>query len=81
MICVRCQNSFKTDRAVRNAEVYGSNYLACPHCGKPYYLQRIVQVQAEPTDLRGREEDDWGHKIVNDGEYYKKLQMKKVIGT
>ena len=65
MECVRCHKVFSTDRAERNAEVYGGNVLACPYCGQPYSVTREVKIHVEPILFTSKEEDDWGNKIKN----------------
>ena len=42
MECVRCHKSMNTDTAEMNAYHYGSNWYACPHCGKLYKVYRIL---------------------------------------
>lgn len=62
MKCLRCNKPFSTDQAERNAEVYGANLLACPHCGQAYSVKRKIEICISPTNT-SRDEDDWGNKI------------------
>lgn len=71
MKCIRCGKEFDEYTPYRNAECYGGFVLyACPHCGKMYSFMRTVVVKvAEGCSCR--KEDDWGHKVISDEEYYK----------
>lgn len=70
MICERCKTELDVSVQERNAEAYGSNYYACPKCGKLYCFFRTVIVNNNPFNY-GIKEDDWGHQVVTDEEYYK----------
>lgn len=63
MQCLRCNKPFSTDQAERNAEVYGANLLACPHCGQAYGVSREIKIHIDPIHT-SRTEDDWGNKIT-----------------
>jgi ribosomal protein S14 len=54
---------FDTSLVERNAEVYGANLLACPHCGQPYSVTRKIEICIAPLNNISRDEDDWGNKI------------------
>lgn len=78
MKCKRCNRVFDTDKAERNAEYYGSNYIACPHCGKAYAVNRVVKIEIKPIETQ-TETDDWGTPIVNDNDYNISLQKENKI--
>ena len=69
MKCLRCANEFNISTAKLNAEVYGSNVCACPHCGKAYIFSREISVSVMPFYSTNRDSDDWGNKIVTDDDY------------
>lgn len=72
MKCIRCEKEFDEYAPYRNAECYGVFVLyACPHCGKLYSFQRIVQIESAESFAINKEEDDWGHKVISDELYYK----------
>lgn len=61
--CSNCGKEMDTDsRAEANAEVFGSNIYACPHCGKAHVIRRSVLVRAVPISTN-RKKDDWGNDI------------------
>lgn len=62
MICLRCSKPFSTDQAERNAEVFGGNLLACPHCGQAYRVKRRIEIDISLINT-SRNEDDWGNEI------------------
>lgn len=62
MQCLRCSKPFSTDQAERNAEVFGGNLLACPHCGQAYNVERKIEINITPITT-WRDEDDWGNEI------------------
>lgn len=70
MKCVRCNKSMDTDKAELNAYHYGSNWYACPHCGKLYKVYRPETIAIKPVDYVTSKEDDWGNPIVSDYDYY-----------
>lgn len=71
MICSRCGKSLDVEKQRRNAEYYGENIYACPHCGKPYrFIRKVIVQELQPNC--GWKEDDWGNEIVNDEKYNKK---------
>ena len=74
MKCVRCHKKMDTSRAEMNARCYGSNFYACPHCGMPYNVYRPETICITPTYSGGRKEDDWGHNVVTNEEYYSNLK-------
>jgi hypothetical protein len=59
-----------TDKAELNAYHYGSNWHACPHCGKLYKVYRPETIAIKPVDYVASKEDDWGNPIVSDYDYY-----------
>lgn len=73
MECVRCKKEFDDYAPYRNAETYGGYpKYACPHCGKLYVFSRRIIIDAEPCNYMDEmKQDDWGHKVVSDEEYYK----------
>lgn len=68
MVCARCGKVLDTYKQERNADSYGSNIYACPHCGKPYRFSRQVVVTELSVDTQLKE-DDWGNKVINDENY------------
>ena len=76
MICERCFKEFDANKAKLNVAIYGkSAFMACPHCGKPYYVSREVKIHITPIEISGKVEDDWGLKMVNDKEYYNSISQ------
>lgn len=73
MECVRCHKSMNTDTAELNASYYGSNWYACPHCGKLYKVYRPETIVIEPIGCGTLKEDDWGNPVVSDHDYYTEL--------
>lgn len=71
MECVRCKKNFDSVIAELNAEQFGNNICACPHCGKAYYFERIMRIKVTPIDntYHLHKTDDWGERIVSDEEY------------
>ena len=72
MKCKRCRKAFDTSIAELNAEQFGHNICACPHCGKAYRVRREIKIVAEEIDditLGERKTDDWGDKIIPDKKY------------
>lgn len=72
MKCKRCGKAFDTSIAELNAEQFGHNICACPHCGKAYRVRREIRIVADEIDditLGERKTDDWGDKIVPDKKY------------
>lgn len=73
MECVRCHKSMNTDTAELNAYHYGSNWYACPHCGKLYKVYRPETIVVEPVEYAILKKDDWGNIVVSDYDYYTEL--------
>lgn len=61
MKCVHCKKEFDSAIPEINAESYGSNIYACPHCGMPYKFYRAVHT--EPLWECPLKKDDWGKQI------------------
>ena len=70
MECVRCHKEMNTTTAEANAYYYGSNYYACPHCGKLYKAYRPDTIVFDPIEYASLPEDDWGNPVVSDYDYY-----------
>lgn len=78
MKCKRCFKHFDTQTAEVNAEFYGNNCVACPHCGKAYNVKRVVKIVIEESKTQA-DEDDWGKPIVSDNDFTKELSLNYTL--
>ena len=62
MKCIHCRREFDSDIPKVNADTFGENIYACPHCGMPYKFYRAVHT--EPLWECTLKKDDWGKPIT-----------------
>lgn len=62
-----------TDTAELYAYHYGSNWYACPHCGKLYKIYRPITIVIEPVESSILKADGWGNEVVSGYDYYTEL--------
>lgn len=70
MNCSRCGKELQDYEAYVNAITYGTNYYACPYCGKLHVYSCEVVIKACSDEEAKKETfDDWGNEIVLDKDF------------